>query len=251
MKKIFLLMLAMVMSFTLVACGGNNDENNAAIQVKMDETKTLVQEINDWYKDNGFLEGDTAEEFQKAVDTLTAQMDELQASHQEILDAGGYSDEDAAAMAQTLDAAITGFKEVKEEQKAIKKSVEEEEASEDYNLTDLEGEMTEAYMGVTEAEEGFYYASNADGSLTIIIVADPKTAETASFVGKSEQVSDNQLTVTDETSGTSLTFSISPQDDGTLLLDLGNLGQAVIAECEPSVVLEAMQVVNDNGIPVL
>jgi len=252
MKKLFLLMLAMVMSFTLVACGANNDENNAAVQAKMDETTTLGQEINSWYKDNGYLEGDSAAEYQTAVDTLTTQMDDLKAAHQEILDAGGYSDEDAATMAQTLDTTIKGFKEVKEDLKAIEKEpVAGEEGSKGYNMTDLEDQITEAYMGVTDAEEGFYYAGNADGTLTVILVADPKTAETASFVGKCEDAGDNQLTVTDEMTGNTLTFGISKQDDGTILLDLGDLGQATIASCEPSVVLEAMQVINDNGVPVL
>ena len=126
-----------------------------------------------------------------------------------------------------------------------------EESSDEGSLKDLEGQMAEAYMGVTEAGEGFYYAGNEDGTFAIILVADPKTAETASFVGKCESAGENQLTVTDDASGTTLTFGVTAQDDGTLLLDLGDLGQANIAKCEASVVLEAMQVINDNGVPVL
>lgn len=136
-----------------------------------------------------------------------------------------------------------------EAESAEEEAVEEE--SEEGTLTDLESQISEAYMGVTDAGEGFYYAGNQDGSLAIILVANPSTAETASFVGKCEQVSDNQLTVTDDASGTTLTFGVAAQDDGTLLLDLGDLGQANIAKCEASVVLEAMQVINDNGVPVL
>jgi hypothetical protein len=61
----------MVMLFTLVACGGasedvdtedvvNNDENNAKVQVKVDEAEVLLFELIGWYKENGFLEGENA-----------------------------------------------------------------------------------------------------------------------------------------------------------------------------------------------
>lgn len=129
--------------------------------------------------------------------------------------------------------------------------VAEEDTAEEAKLTDLESQIVDAYMGITEAGEGFYYAGNEDGSLVIILVANPETKETVSFVGKGEQVSETQATVTDDATGNSLTFGITPQQDGTVLLDLGDLGQALIAKCETSVVLEAMQAINDHGIPVM
>lgn len=128
---------------------------------------------------------------------------------------------------------------------------EEKAGSEKFSLKDLEGQMAEAYMGVTETGEGFYYAGNEDGTFAIILVADPNTKETASFVGKCEQVSDTQLTITDDETGNALTFGIAPQEDGTLSLDLGDLGKAMIEKCEISTVLDAMQTINDHGIPVI
>lgn len=126
-----------------------------------------------------------------------------------------------------------------------------EEGAGEASLKDLEAQIAEAYMGVTEAGEGFYYAGNKDGTFAIVLVADPSTKETASFVGKCEKVSDNQVTITDDASGNTLTFGVTPNEDGTLLLDLGDLGSAAIAKCEASVVLDAMQTINDNGIPVM
>lgn len=138
-----------------------------------------------------------------------------------------------------------------EEEAATEEAAPAEEGAEEAKLTDLESQIAEAYMGGTDAGEGFYYAGNADGTFAIVLVADPNTKETASFVGKCEKVSDNQVTITDDASGNTLTFGITPQEDGTLLLDLGDLGSAAIAKCEASVVLDAMQVINDKGIPVM
>lgn len=118
-------------------------------------------------------------------------------------------------------------------------------------LTDLESMVDVAYMGITEAGEGMYYAGASDLSFAIVLFANPETRETASFVGPCTDNGDGSLTVSDETSGLTLTFSVYQLDDGSWYLDLGEqLGGAVLAECEVSQVLEAMQVINDGGIPV-
>ncbi|MHB8129255.1 MAG: hypothetical protein ACYDEX_09680 [Mobilitalea sp.] len=124
MKKLFLLVMTMIMALTLIACGGNNDENNATLQAKMDEADSLVQEVCNWYKDNGYLEGDTATEVQAIIDKLTSQMDEMKAAHQKNIDNGGYSDEDTVTMTKILDDSIAAFKEAKEGQKAFSESME-------------------------------------------------------------------------------------------------------------------------------
>lgn len=138
-------------------------------------------------------------------------------------------------------------------EKAVKSNVTEdtkefeeedlEEDTEEFDLSDLEEVITEAYKGLTNSAEEFYYAGNDDGSFTIILVVNPETGETTSLVGACEQGDDNLFTVTDEDSGSSLTFSMDPQDDGGILLDLGDLGQAVIAKVDTSYVLK---VINDK-----
>lgn len=146
MKKILLLILVVVMLFTFVACGGdsedvatedgatddvtteestNNDENNAIVQVKVDEAEALLLEMTNWYKDNGFLEGESATTIQPVVDNLTTQLDEIKGSHQEILDAGGYVDEQVVLMNEALDLLIGKYKEAMAELDAIMKSEED------------------------------------------------------------------------------------------------------------------------------
>ena len=122
MKKLFLLIMALVMSFALVACGENNDENNAAMQAKLDEADALVEEVCTWYEDNGYLEGDTAAQVQSMVDTLRGQIVEMKANHKEILDKGGFTDEDVAKLGPLLDNSIAEYKKAKDEQMAYAES---------------------------------------------------------------------------------------------------------------------------------
>lgn len=112
-------------------------------------------------------------------------------------------------------------------------------SSDEISLKDLESEMSEAYMGLTDSGEGFYYAGNADGSL-VIVMALNDNGESISFVGPAE-TQGNSVRVTDMVNGSTLTFSIEPQSDGTLLLNMGDAGSALVAECKPSEVLDVME----------
>lgn len=134
MKKLFYLFLAMVMSLSLVACGANNDENNAAIQAKVDEAATLAQDIIAWYTDNGYLEGDSAVEAQATVDSLAAQIETLKTANQEFLDAGGYDDDMLASKLASMDTVIASLQKVKDELLAY--GVSEEGNKEINNLID-------------------------------------------------------------------------------------------------------------------
>jgi len=110
MKKIFLLFFVVVMLFTLVSCA-NNDENNAIVQAKIDEAEVLVQQIYSWYEDNGLLEGEYEAQFKPKLDKMLADIDSIKASNQEMLDGGGYSDENTAKMLEGLDVGIAKYKE--------------------------------------------------------------------------------------------------------------------------------------------
>jgi hypothetical protein len=134
---------------------------------------------------------------------------------------------------------------------AVEPSVEGEGGEQGVALTDLEGLVDVAYMGLTEAGEGMYYAGASDGSFAIVLFADPQSLNTVSFVGPCEVANDNQLTVTDQVNGLALTFSVYQLEDGSWYLDLGEeLGGAVVAACEVADVLTAMQTINDGGNPV-
>lgn len=126
MKKLLLFILIVTMSFALAACGGGdeNDENNAAIQAKFDEADALFLEIRGWYEAGGYLEGDTAAEVEAMLDVLKSPMEEMKAAHQDILDAGGYTDEDMLTAVPAIDNTIAELNKIIAEQAAYDESAE-------------------------------------------------------------------------------------------------------------------------------
>ena len=140
-------------------------------------------------------------------------------------------------------------------EKKTEKTTSTEETTEDSDeeiLKNLENQLSEAYMGLTEDGIGVYYAGNDDGSIGILLFADPDSKETASFVGTVEQVGRHALRITDESSQSTMTFGITRLEDNTLLLDLGeDIGKAQIEACKISEVLDAMKVISDNANPLL
>lgn len=129
MKKLFLLILVVVMSFTLVACGGGTEnvtaienENNALMQAKVDEVEALSQELISWYEDNGFLEGETASQVQPIVDKIRTNTEDIMALHKKQIEDGGYDDEDVIRISVPLDDLIAKSKIAIEEQKAFNES---------------------------------------------------------------------------------------------------------------------------------
>ncbi|SET70123.1 hypothetical protein SAMN05660297_03192 [Natronincola peptidivorans] len=126
MKKIFLLIMVMVMLFTLVACGGpDNSENNALMQSKVDEADKLAVDLFNLYKDNGLLEGEYAAEFQAIVDAVTASINDIKTTHQLFLDEGGYTDKDTVELAEVMNTLIAATKEAIAETKAELKAEED------------------------------------------------------------------------------------------------------------------------------
>ncbi|MGN0071796.1 MAG: hypothetical protein ACI361_08180 [Atopobiaceae bacterium] len=108
-------------------------------------------------------------------------------------------------------------------------------------------EVTEAYMGVSEAGETVYYIGNSDGSKTGIFFLDADNMAHVSFMGKAtvtQQNGESLITITDELSGNTITFSVVGNDDGTVTIDMGSeLGKAILAECEPSEAIDAIQTI--------
>lgn len=108
-------------------------------------------------------------------------------------------------------------------------------------------EVTEAYMGVSEAGETVYYIGNSDGSKTGIFFLDADNMAHVSFMGEAtvmQQNGESLITIADELSGNTITFSVVGNDDGTVTIDMGSeLGKAVLAECEPSEAIDAIQTI--------
>ena len=111
MKKIVSFALILVIALTLAACGGgsNADANTEAMQAKIDQADALVQQIGTWYADNGYLEGETAEQMEEVLATLQASLDSVKVEFQAIVDAGGFTDEDVAAFEPVIDNTIAAY----------------------------------------------------------------------------------------------------------------------------------------------
>lgn len=109
-------------------------------------------------------------------------------------------------------------------------------------------------MGVSDKGETFYYAESADGTQGAMIVLDPSTGQYVSFVGAVTNPQPTYVTITDATTGNTLTFEVTAaqSDDGgtAVAIDLGDQGKAVLAQCDINEVLQAMKQINDNGTPV-
>lgn len=116
------------------------------------------------------------------------------------------------------------------------------------SMKDLEGILTAGYAGTLKDDEdsAILLAMNDDVTFSVLVVVDAKSNENASFVGESTNNGDGTMTINDESSQTAITFGVEDNGDGTYTLDYGDLGKAVVAECEVSEVLDMMDTVDQN-----
>lgn len=117
-----------------------------------------------------------------------------------------------------------------------------------FKLKDLEGTLTHGYMGTSEDDENavLFLATNDDLTASVLIIANSESKENVSFVGESQANGDGTMSINDESSGTVITFGIEDNNDGTYTLDYGDIGKAVVAECEVGTVLDMMDKVDQN-----
>ena len=112
-------------------------------------------------------------------------------------------------------------------------------------------EITEAYMGASEAGETVYYVGNDDGSKTGIFFLDADNMANVSFMGPAtvtQQNGENLVTITDELSGNTLTFGVAKNDDGTITIDMGNeLGKATLAQTDIAETVDAIKTIQANS----
>lgn len=108
-------------------------------------------------------------------------------------------------------------------------------------------EIPNAWMGMNEEGETFYYAESEDYGCMVIL--NPDTSEYFAFAGPTTLVGDNQVQIEDEETGVTLTFEVTAADeDGNLVINMGDqLGEAVLAACDIDEVLEAFDVIAENG----
>ena len=112
---------------------------------------------------------------------------------------------------------------------------------------DLNTDKMYAYMGESSLGELFYLAINDTENEAILAVVNPETDEYASFVGDVTSPSDTQITITDRTTGNTLTFEMLEFTDEGISIDMGEQGTANLAACDINQVFEALAVIDANA----
>lgn len=95
----------------------------------------------------------------------------------------------------------------------------------DYNV--LASWMDGGFVGKNTAGETVIFATDKDDNYGIMLFADDSDKTAASFVGEITY-QDEYMTITDETNGLALTCTVKEAGDGTLELDMGDLGVATV-----------------------
>lgn len=116
---------------------------------------------------------------------------------------------------------------------------EETAAGDWYDYADF---FTTTYYGLTEANEPVAFVMNDAEDFAVLAVADPDSMESVSFVGEMTLSEDGLYTISDTTNNLTITFSAEFHEDGSVALDLGDLGVLVVMPCEQS---EAFDLLNE------
>lgn len=103
-------------------------------------------------------------------------------------------------------------------------------------------------MGASDKGETFYYAESPDGSQGAMLVYDPSTNQYVSYVGDTSTPQEGYVRITDIQSGNALQFEVTAADnDGSVLIDLGDSGNAVLAKCNISEVMKCFENIDRYG----
>ncbi|MEE1045483.1 MAG: hypothetical protein U0L51_08355 [Olegusella sp.] len=82
----------------------------------------------------------------------------------------------------------------------------------------------------------------------VFVAYKPETNEYASFVGSVTSPEPGTVTVSDINNGLTMTFSVAAADeDGNVVIDMGEQGTAVLAKCDPSEVVNAIAQIGTYG----
>lgn len=104
--------------------------------------------------------------------------------------------------------------------------------------------MSEYYKGTTPVGEQLYYAGGADGQNAIFVLIVPETSVSAIFIGTATVGEDNTLSVTDDTTGSVISFQVFDNGDDTYSFSMGDeYGSAVMSRCSATEIVDALTAV--------
>ena len=124
---------------------------------------------------------------------------------------------------------------------------EEEGAVIEYDLDALAEVITEAYGGMSDQEEYIGFGANEDGSFAIMFFFNEE--EHVSFVGPAV-VEDALVTISDEVNGMSIAFEVIEATEDGVVLDMGDVGTAVLAPIEIDELIDGLAEVLENTVTV-
>ena len=103
-------------------------------------------------------------------------------------------------------------------------------------------------MGASDKGETFYYAESPDGSQGAMLVYDPSSNKYVSYVGNTSRPEPTYVRITDIQSGNAIQFEVTAADnEGNVIIDLGDLGKAVLAKCSITEVMKCFQAIDAYG----
>lgn len=166
----------------------------------------------------------------------------------------GGSDSKEESTEKTSAPAATEASATEEPEAGSEEETETSDSGEDEDIYEyLKNNLDTGRMGLTENGEGVYYAATSDCSTCLLVFADPESAKSANFVGPAsitEGDDGEYVTITDNDSGNSITFSVTQQEDGTWILDMGDLGMAAVEDCTVSECVDAFKAIDEGTVPV-
>lgn len=109
-------------------------------------------------------------------------------------------------------------------------------------FTQLVAGMSDYYKGATPVGEQLYYAGGADGANAVFALIVPESGQSMIFVGPATvEEGTNKLTVTDQTTGSSIAFFVTSNDDGTVSFSMGEqYGAAIMTRCSSTDIVNAL-----------
>ncbi len=251
-KRLLALLMAAVMSMSLIACGGGDDEgtstNDAAVEKEVEESETAVGEFSEEQAALAQEYLDLCEAFDAAAERVNntpslLEQEEIVNTMNEVADALISLDEcfgDAEllteeVMVQLKDTIEKGNKFVNE----VNALVDGEEATgTELNVEDLASVLTIAWAGADEEENTYYFVCDEDVTFGMLLILTADMTQNINCVGEIVENEDGTITIVDET-GYTATLATEEVEGGLMVTIDGELEVAMVSY-DAAEVLELM-----------